>query len=188
MFFCDRQTRRQSRRLLQKYCRMLLTGTNLHPISAIAVRQRRVIYILNKAPRPAPVQHQLQESCKAVSALGEPWREVQEYPASENGHCVGSALVLITKPPLQRGHGTGTRAREMLAGLSSARLSPRAVASVQADAPAWPTAVLVLTEPVSDLNVARGVAQQGGTLPAPFAGTIPAHLHHLRGEHAAHLS
>lgn len=76
-------------------------GTNVHPISAIAVRQRRVICILNEAPRPAPVQDQLQESCKAVSALGEPWG-LQEYPASENGHHVGSAFVPIAKPPPQR--------------------------------------------------------------------------------------
>jgi len=51
---------------------MLLVGTNSHPISAIAVRQRCVICILNEAPRPAPVQDQLQESCNAVSSLGEP--------------------------------------------------------------------------------------------------------------------
>lgn len=33
-----------------------------------------------------------------MSAPGEPWG-VQEYPASKNKHCKGSAFVLIAKPP-----------------------------------------------------------------------------------------
>lgn len=73
MFFSDRQMRRQSRHSLQKCCRMLLAGTSSHPISAIPVRQCRLICIFNEAPRPTPIQDQLQERCKAVSAQEESW-------------------------------------------------------------------------------------------------------------------